>query len=189
MASSAANHPPDPDDLLSAVGRGDRDAFALLYDTLAPAVYGMARRVARSDAIAEEITQEVMLEVWRTAGRFDASRGSARAYVLTLAHRRAVDRVRSEEASRTRAERVGARQAVRPFDVVSEAAERSWGRTRVVKALEKLTDLQRQAIELAYFDGLSQSQIAEALSLPLGTVKTRMRDGMIRLSSELGHLR
>jgi RNA polymerase sigma-70 factor (ECF subfamily) len=171
--------------LLEAAGRGDHDAFAALYDELSAGVYGLVRRVLRDPAQSEEVTQEVFLEVWRTAPRFDAGRGTARTWVLTMAHRRAVDRVRSEQASRAREDRVGARERVPAVDVVAEAVESGVERQAVRDALARLTDLQRQALELAYFGGLTYREVAERLGAPLPTVKTRMRDGLLRLRQAL----
>jgi RNA polymerase sigma-70 factor (ECF subfamily) len=177
---------PDLDALMLRVAAGDREAFATLYDLVAPVVFGMSRRILRDRAMSEEVTQGVMLEVWKTAGRFDPETGSARAYVLTLAHRRTVDRVRSEQASRIRTERAGSREVTVAGDPVSEGVERELDRAAVRTALLDLSELQRQAIEMAYFQGMTQTQVAEALQVPLGTVKTRMRDGMIRLAEMLG---
>lgn len=173
-------------DLMQAVQRGDRAAFAALYDQLSPSVYGLARRVIRDPARAEEVVQEVMVEVWRRATRFDAGQGSVRSWVLMITHRRAVDRVRSEQARRDREDRVASREHERPSDVVSDTAEHHFERQRVGRALDALTDLQREAVELAYYSGLTHQEIAEALDAPLGTVKTRIRDGMIRLRDSLG---
>jgi RNA polymerase sigma-70 factor, ECF subfamily len=179
-------HPvPEPADavtrLLSQVGRGDEQAFRDLYDHIAGWVYGIILRVVRDPSQSEEVAQEVMVEIWRQATRFDAARGSGKAWVLTMAHRRAVDRVRSAQASVERDRRVAARSYERPRDVVSEQVELRLDRQRVRHLLSELTDRQRQTIELAYYKGFSQQEIADVLDLPLGTVKTRMRDGLIRL--------
>lgn len=174
------------EDLLLEVARGDQAAFADLYDRMAPLVHGIVRGVVRDPAQSEEVTQEVLVEVWRTAARFDPSRGAARFWVATMAHRRAVDRVRSEQASRDRSERVGARQRERAFDEVSEQVELRFEHQQVREALSALTDLQRQAVELAYFQGYTYREVAELLDTPLGTIKTRMRDGLIRLRDALG---
>lgn len=174
------------DDLLVAVARGDQAAFAALYDRTAPLVHGVVRRVVRDPSQSEEVTQEVFVEVWRTATRFDPDRGSARPWITTMAHRRAVDRVRSEQASRDRTERIGHRDRSRDFDEVAESVELRAEHAQVRAALDQLTDLQRQAVELAYFQGYTYRQVAELLDTPLGTIKTRMRDGLIRLRDALG---
>jgi RNA polymerase sigma-70 factor, ECF subfamily len=174
------------EDLLGAAARGDQAAFEVLYDRLAPLVHGIARRVVRDPDQSEEVTQEVLVEVWRTAARFDPDRGAARSWVATMAHRRAVDRVRSEQAARARTEKVGIREQVRDHDEVSEQVERRLEYQQVREALSALTDLQREAVELAYFQGYTYRQVADLLDTPLGTVKTRMRDGLIRLRDALG---
>jgi RNA polymerase sigma-70 factor, ECF subfamily len=174
------------EDLLLAVARGDQGAFEALYDRLAPLVHGIVRRVVRDPAQSEEVTQEVLVEVWRTATRFDPDRGSARSWVATMAHRRAVDRVRSEQASRVRTETVGIREQGRDHDEVSEQVEQRLEYQQVREALSVLTDLQREAVELAYFQGYTYRQVAELLDTPLGTIKTRMRDGLIRLRDAMG---
>ncbi len=186
MPRSERSSDPGVDRLMRQLSRGDTKAFASLYDAVAPSVFGLARRVTRDSAIAEEVTQEVMLEVWRTAKRFDASRGTARTYIMTLAHRRSVDRVRSEEASRRRTEAVGHKDMDRPYDSVYEHVERDFDRSKVRKALGGLSQLQREAILLAYWEGLTQTEIATHLSIPVGTVKTRIRDAMLRLGTALG---
>lgn len=173
-------------ELMHAVQRGDRAAFAALYDQLSPSVYGLARRVVRDPARAEEVVQDAMVEVWRRATRFDAGQGTVRSWVLMITHRRAVDRVRSEQARRDREDRVASREHQRPSDVVSEAVEHRFERQRVGRALDGLTPLQREAVELAYYSGLTHQEIAEVLDAPLGTIKTRIRDGMIRVRDSLG---
>lgn len=179
---------PATDELMQRVARGDRAAFARLYDEVMPLVYGIARRVVRDPAQAEEVAQEAMIDVWRTAVRFSAERGSARTFVATIAHRRAVDRVRSVEASRRR-DTADARLADPPPAVVDEpepAAIDSLERHQVREALAALTDTQREAIVLAYYDGRTHAEVAALLDVPLGTVKTRIRDGLIRLRDTMG---
>lgn len=172
--------------LLHAVALGDERAFEALYERIGAIVYGVSRAVVRDPHQAEEVAQEVLLEVWRTAPRFDAERGSARAWVSTMAHRRAVDRVRSAQATRRREEAVGARQVERDYDDVSERVETRLDVERVRSCLDGLTPRQRDAVRLAYYGGHTQSQVATLLKLPLGTIKTRMRDGLIRLRDCLG---
>lgn len=172
--------------LLERVGSGDRDAFSLLYDAMAPRILGLIRRLLVDPAQSEEVAQEVFLEIWQTAPRFDRARGDATSWMLTLAHRRAVDRVRASQASRDRDARVGIRDLTIEFDEVAETVETRLEHSRVSAALARLTELQRQAILLAYYGGYSQREVADLLSVPLGTVKTRIRDGMIRLRDELG---
>lgn len=181
---------PSPDDtatqaLVAAAG-GDHDAFARMYDELSPAVHGLVCRVLRDPAQSEEVTQEVFVEAWRTATRFDPTRGTARTWLLTLAHRRAIDRVRSSQRSRDRELADAADTSTagpdRPDDIVTARFERA----EVIDALESLGDKHREAVELAFFDGLTHTQIAEKLDMPLGTVKTRIRAGLLRLRDVLG---
>jgi len=178
--------PASEDELLLATARGDQEAFAALYDRLAPLVHGIVRRVVRDPAQSEEVSQEVFVEIWRTAVRFDPDRGTARSWALTMAHRRAIDRVRSEQSARDRTERVAHGQHARDFDEVSERVEVGIEHEQVRSALGSLTDLQRQAVELAYYQGYTYREVAELLDTPLGTIKTRMRDGLIRLRDALG---
>ena len=170
--------------LLGLVARGDEAAYGVVYGQLAGHVFGIARSVLRDPAQAEEVAQEVMLEVWRDAARFDATRGSAKAWVMTLAHRRAVDRVRSEQAAADRDQR-----AAKPeisYDVVAETVAARLDAERVRRCLGSLTGLQQESITLAYYRGFTYRQVAALLKVPVGTVKTRMRDGLIRLRDCLG---
>jgi len=178
--------PPGLEDLLERVATGDQAAFAALYDQTGSKVYGLVRRILRDPSQSEEVAQEVYLEVWRHASRFDRGRGRALTWLLTMTHRRAVDRVRSEQASRDRDTVVGNRDARPGFDVVAEEVEVRLEHRQVRRALDHLTGLQREAVELAYYSGYTYREVAELLDTPLGTVKTRLRDGLIRLRDELG---
>ena len=171
--------------LLARVARGDHAAFELVYGELAGPVYGMVRQVLRDPAQSEEVAQEVLLEVWRAASRFDPARGSAAAWALTIAHRRAVDRVRSENASSRREQKV-ASEDFTEGDNVAEIVESSLEGQRVRRCLGGLTDLQRESIELAYYGGYSYPEVAQLLDVALGTVKTRIRDGLIRMRDCMG---
>ena len=156
----------------------------MLYDQVADSVFGIVRRVVRDPAQSEEVTQEVLLEVWRGAGKFDASRGSATAWIMMLAHRRGVDRVRSAQRESERERRTTAADI--PYDEVAEAVESSLERERVRRCLGSLTELQRESVSLAYYSGYTYGQVASLLGVPSGTVKTRMRDALIRLRDCLG---
>jgi RNA polymerase sigma-70 factor, ECF subfamily len=170
--------------LLALVARGDQAAFATVYDHAAAQVFGLVRRVVRDPAQSEEVTQEVMLEVWRTASRFDPHRGSAMAWLMTMAHRRAVDRVRSGLAAAQREARAAV--AVTDYDMVAEEVETRLDAQRVRRCLESLTELQRESVTLAYYGGYTYREVAGLLGVAVGTVKTRMRDGLIRLRDCLG---
>ncbi|CAN5214832.1 ECF RNA polymerase sigma factor SigK [soil metagenome] len=174
------------EDLLGRVAQGDEAAFAELYDRSAPRVFGLVKRLLRDHAQSEEVTQEIFLEIWQSATRYDHGKGSAVAWMLTMAHRRAVDRVRASQASRDRDVRIGIRDFAAEYDSVAENVEVKIESERVKEAMKRLTELQRQAVQLAYFGGYSHSEVATMLSVPIGTVKTRLRDGMIRLRDELG---
>jgi RNA polymerase sigma-70 factor (ECF subfamily) len=170
--------------LLARVARGDQAAFRDVYDRAAGQVLGVARRVVRDPAQSEEVMQEVLLEVWRTAARFDPQAGSAAAWIMTLAHRRAVDRVRSEHSAAQRELRMAVARV--DYDDVTEAVETSLEHERVRRCLASLTDLQREAVTLAYYQGYTYREVAGLLGVAIGTVKTRMRDGLIRLRDCLG---
>lgn len=178
--------PETPESLLALVARGDRAAFERLYDRYANAVYGLVRRVLRDPAQSEEVTQEVLVDLWRTATSFDPDRGSASTWIMTIAHRKAVDRVRSAQASTLRDVRVAQLGEERPYDIVAETVEHRMESEQVVRALKDLTDLQREAVTLAFYGGYTHVQIADLLGVPLGTVKTRIRDGLIRMRDRLG---
>jgi RNA polymerase sigma-70 factor (ECF subfamily) len=170
--------------LLAKVARGDEAAFAAVYDQFGTLVYGLVRRVVRDPAQSEEVTQEVLLEVWRTASRFDPGAGSARSWLMTVAHRRAVDRVRSAQAAADREARAAVAET--DYDVVTEAVEMRLDAQRVRRCLDALTELQRESITLAYYGGYTYREVAALLGVAVGTVKTRMRDGLIRLRDCLG---
>lgn len=186
VPDAAAGRPESSEDLLLRVARGDEDAFSQLYDRVAPTVWGVARRVLRDSALAEDVTQEVLVEVWRKASRFDPQRGSALAWVTTLAHRRAVDRVRSEHATARREQLVSDRSVPAPYDEVSEQVGLQLERQQVRRCINALTALQRESVLLAFYRGYTYPEVATLLDVPLGTVKTRMRDGLIRLRDCLG---
>ncbi|HTX94559.1 MAG TPA: sigma-70 family RNA polymerase sigma factor [Mycobacterium sp.] len=166
------------DALLREVARGNNAAFAALYDATKSRVYGMVVRVLRDPGYSEETTQEVYCEVWRRAWEYDSGKGSALAWLLTLAHRRAVDRVRSEEAGMKRQSRYLAASADPASDVVAESAITGDERRRVVECLGGLTDIQRQCIEMAYYEGLTYSEVSKRLAANLSTIKSRMRDAL-----------
>jgi len=176
----------EPAELMAAVVRGDEAAFAKLYELLADRVYGLVRRVVRDPAQSEEVTQEVFVELWRTASRYQADRGSVPSWALTIAHRRAVDLVRASQASAARESRAASGAQERPFDVVADAVTERFERQQVRRCLESLTSVQRESVTLAYYQGYTYREVAALLETPIGTVKTRMRDGLIRLRDCLG---
>ncbi|MDH6517749.1 RNA polymerase sigma-70 factor (ECF subfamily) [Streptomyces sp. SAI-208] len=177
---------PDLQELVGQVALGDEEAFARVYDTVVGSVFGVVRAVLRDRAQSEEVVQEVLVEVWRTAPRYRADRGTAINWILTLAHRRAVDRIRSADAAAARDHKAALLDRLPEYDEVAEHVEARLEREQVRRCLRTLTEIQRQAVTLAYYRGLTYRQVAEALSLPLGTVKTRLRDGLIRLRDCLG---
>ena len=175
----------DLDDLLGRVARGDESAFATVYDTLGAAVHGLARRVIRDPSRAEEISQEVFMQVWQSAVRFDPQRGSAKSWVLTLAHRRAVDAVRHDQAATDRENKYDWSGGP-DFDEVEETVTISLEHEQVRRCLDGLTDLQREAVSLAYYQGYTYGEVADVLEANPATIKTRMRDGIVRLRDCMG---
>lgn len=178
---AGAPTPVDPAELLTAIARGSDQAFVAFYRRFSSRVFGLARRIVRDPAQAEEVAQEVFLDVWRRASHFDPAKGSAVSWVLTLAHSRAVERVRSAQASTDREQRNAAAATERDVDSVVEAVEHRAERRAVQRCMESLTELQRESVTLAYYGGYSYPQVSDLLQVPLPTVKTRMRDGLIRL--------
>ncbi|MBV9088423.1 MAG: sigma-70 family RNA polymerase sigma factor [Mycobacteriaceae bacterium] len=184
--SGSAQHRSELDALLARVARKDVDAFTQFYDHTRARVYGLVTRVLRDPGYSEETTQDVYLHVWRNAERYNPAAGSALAWLLTLAHRRAIDRVRTEQAATRRESRYGAANTDPPTDVVADSAILGEERRRVAECLRTLTDAQRQCIELAYYDGLTYVQVSERLSANLATIKSRMRAALRGLRHCLG---
>jgi RNA polymerase sigma-70 factor (ECF subfamily) len=163
-----------------------RDALAAVYDLTKTRVYGLVLRVLRDAGYSEETTQEIYLEVWRTAAEFDPAKGSGLAWLLTMAHRRAIDRVRAEQAGSRRESRYGVANVEPDTDVVAESAIAGDERRRVVECMDTLTDAQRQCVELAYYDGLTYAEVSRRLAANLSTIKSRMRDALRSLRNCLG---
>jgi RNA polymerase sigma-70 factor (ECF subfamily) len=186
LPTGGASSTPDLAELLKGCGRGDQSAFARLYDATSSRVVGLAIRVVRDRAQAEEVAQEAFLEIWKTSGRFDPAKGSPLGWLLTIVHRKAVDRVRSAEASTRRDTTYHQRNRPVEHDSTAEAATASLEARRVRQALASLTSVQREALELAYFGGYTHTEVATMLELPVGTAKTRIRDGLIRLRDTMG---
>ncbi|MGW0399733.1 ECF RNA polymerase sigma factor SigK [Streptomyces sp. NPDC003002] len=177
---------PQLEDVMEQVGRGDKDAFSVLYDAVANTVFGIVVKVVRDHAQSEEAAQEAMIDIWRQAARYRPDQGSVMTWVATIAHRRAVDRVRSAQAAANRDHDSAVRDHQRPFDEVAEQVETRLDSEQVRRCLRGLTELQRQAVTLAYYQGLTYREVAETLRAPLATIKTRMRDGLIRLRDCMG---
>ncbi|RKR73378.1 ECF RNA polymerase sigma factor SigK [Frondihabitans australicus] len=184
---------PTGDDVLTtalqAVAGGDRGAFETVYELTASRVLGLCRRILIDPALSEEVSQEVFLEIWQTSSRFDQERGRALTWILTMAHRRAIDRVRASQSSRDRDLRIGIRDFHEEAPSVEGDVETSLEYARASAAMTELSAVQREAVELAYFGGLTQAEIAARTGVPIGTVKTRLRDALIRLRGLLGDSR
>lgn len=166
------------------VQRGDQQAFAVVYDELAPKIFGLVKRILRDPAMSEEVTQEVFVEIWQQAERFDPDRASVAAWTLTIARRRAVDRVRREQSQRNRTEALAGQRD----DVVNEPGQQvvdGLEAGAVRDALAQLPDDQRDVLVLSFLEGMAHADIAERLQLPLGTVKGRVRGGLKKLRAEL----
>ncbi|WP_411102916.1 ECF RNA polymerase sigma factor SigK [Streptomyces sp. cmx-4-9] len=174
------------EEVMQQVARGDKEAFSVLYDGVVNTVFGITLKVVRDRAQAEEVAQEVMIDLWRQAARYRPEAGSVLTWVATLAHRRAVDRVRSAQAAADRDLNTAVRDQQRPFDEVAEQVETRLESEQVRRCMHSLTELQRQAVTLAYYQGLTYREVAETLRAPLPTIKTRMRDGLIRLRDCMG---
>lgn len=172
--------------LLAGIAGGSRDDFAAFYALTSRRVYGLARRVLIDAELSEDTTQEVYLQVWTSASRFDPAVGSPLAWLLTLAHRRAVDRVRSEQSSANREARFGAAMQEPDHDNVVDTVTQRLDAEAVVQCLDSLTDTQRESVRLAYYGGLTYREVAEKLGAAVPTIKSRIRDGLIRLKKCLG---
>jgi len=183
-AATGQTRDADLQTLIVAVARGDQTAFKAVCAQAGPAVFGVVRAVVRDPCQTEEVCQEVLLEVWRAASRFEPGKGSALAWVTTIAHRRAVDRVRAEHRLAERQVRAAWHQVA--YDEVAEAVEARLDQERVRRCLGSLTSVQRESVTLAYYGGYTVREVAALLAAPEGTVKTRMRDGLIRLRDCLG---
>lgn len=177
------------DDLLARTAVGDVQAFAAVYDATSARVLGLALRVVRDRAQAEEVVQEVYLDIWRNAARFDASRGRALGWVMMKTHGAAVDRVRSAHAQTAREEdfaRSDVRDRPVALDPTFDLADAAFDAERVRNALGRLTPLQREAVEVAYLQGLTYAEVAGVIGVPLGTVKSRIRAGLSTLGDLMG---
>jgi RNA polymerase sigma-70 factor, ECF subfamily len=171
--------------LIARIGDQDEDAFRALYRMLAPSAYGLALRVTRDEHLAQDVLQEAFADVWAQADRFDPHQSSARSWVTMLTHRRAVDRVRREQADRDRSARWAASAGDREHDAVAEVVQLRSEHRRVRQAVEGLSRVQREALELAFHRGLTHTEVAAHLDIPLGTAKTRIRDALRTLRNEL----
>jgi RNA polymerase sigma-70 factor (ECF subfamily) len=183
--SDRAMPPPTPTQLVDGIAHGDEDALRGLYRAFGPLGYGLALRVTRDPHLAQDVVQEAFTDVWSGAASFDPGRSSVRAWVLMLVHRRAVDRVRREQSERSRGTVWVAQRHEREHDQVADVVELRAEHRRVRTALDGLSPLQREALELAYHGGLTHTEVAAHLDIPLGTAKTRIRDALRSLRTAL----
>jgi RNA polymerase sigma-70 factor (ECF subfamily) len=183
---TARAHPRDPESLLRRVAHGDEAAFETLVRSFTPLVYGVALRVCEDRSLADEVAQETLLDLWRTAARYDAAKGSVPAWIVTIAHRRSVDRMRSEQARVNREMKSRALLPMIEFDEVAEAVDAEDEQARLRGCLGGLSRIQLESIHLAFFDGLTHAQISVKLQLPLGTAKARVREGLGKLKTCMG---
>lgn len=183
--SATAARTSDINELLTRIKDGDQAAFAVFYDQTCRRTLGLIRRVLKDPAQSEEVAQEVYLEIWQHAAQFNSGKGSPLNWLLTVAHRRAIDRVRASQASRNRDVTVGIRDTVRPFDHVTETVQTSMEYQDARVAMKRLSAKHRAVIELTYDHNLTRVQTADRLGIPVGTVKTNLRDGLLALRREL----
>lgn len=174
-----------PGELLAQTADGDQAAFAQFYELMGPSAYGLALRVTRDSHIAQDVLQETFADIWSQAGRYDPASSSARAWVAMITHRKAVDRVRREQSDRDRGATWVSRSAVRAHDSVAEVVQLRAEHRRVRSAMDRLTPVQREALDLAYFGGYTHTEVAARLDIPLGTAKTRIRDALRCLRTHL----
>lgn len=172
--------------LLGRIALGDQDAFAEFYQLTSRRVFGMARRVLIDPELSEDTTQEVFIQVWQNAAKFNPDAGSPLSWLMTISHRRAVDKVRSSQSSTDREARYGASSQEIDHDSVSDEVGSKLDAEAVVRCLETLTDTQQESVRLAYYGGLTYREVAERLNAAVPTIKSRIRDGLIRLKTCLG---
>ena len=177
--------PPTHEQLIRLVALGDEAAFEQLYDAVAPRVFGLVRRVVRDPAQSQEVTQEVFLDIWEQASRFDPDKGKAMSWILVIAHRKAVDRVRASQASTDRDLRQGIKEYQESYEDVADTVESQLEAERVQQALKSLTSAQQEALSLAYYGGYTHQEVAELLQVPVDALKIRIRDGMSRMRDRL----
>lgn len=186
QTAATQNNGVDLADLLRRGADGEEAAFAAVYDATSATVYGVTLRVVRSPEIAAEVLQEVYLMAWQQSARFDPARGSVLGWLCTLAHRRAVDRIRQVARERDREQTFENRRAGTPADVTWQEIEKALDTQEVQAAMDTLTPLQREAVLLAYYQGCTYQEVARRLEIPVGTAKARIRDGLHRLRTALG---
>jgi RNA polymerase sigma-70 factor, ECF subfamily len=172
--------------LLARIAGGDQAAFAEFYQLTSRRVFGMARRVLIDPELSEDTTQEVFLQVWQNAGKFNPEAGSPLSWLMTISHRRAVDKVRSSQSATDREAKYGASSQDVDHDSVSAEVDSKLEAEAVVRCLQTLTDTQQESVRLAYYGGLTYREVAEKLNAAVPTIKSRIRDGLIRLKTCLG---